>query len=189
MRDGRVNIGCCEGIMREHERLALNDLSKKLSYNFRRIPRESIEWIQAPSIKFIREKQFQGMPPGVLSAMGKAWIMYYRVDNMVFPTYRSFSLNFDKSRRITIVSPRNLMKDTITIRHPVYTSEMYTGIVSIIEVSIQDIQKLVGSYFGLGSVLSQSQDTISCIYILGDDDLLSILKMLNLNVANLNEVF
>lgn len=184
MRNGRVNIGCCEGIMREHERLAFNDLSKKLSYHFRNISRESIEWVRVPCMKFIKEKQFQGMPPGVLSARGEAWIMYHRTDNVIFPSYRSFSLDFDKSRRITVVSPRNLMKDTITIRHPVYTAEIYTGVVSIIEVSIQEILEYTKSHFGLGSIISQSQDTVSCIYVLGDEDLSSILKTFSLSTAN-----
>lgn len=189
MRNGRVNIGCCEGIMREHERLAFNDLSKKLGHHLRNIPGESIEWIRIPCMKFIKEKQFQGMPPGVLSARGEAWIMYYRAGNVIFPSYRSFSLDFDKGRRITVVSPRNLVKDTITIRHPVYTAEIYTGVVSIIEASIQEILKYTKSHFGLGSIVSQSQDTVSCVYVLGDEDLSSILKTFSLSTANLNEAF
>jgi len=189
MRNGRVNIGCCEGVMREHERLAFNDLSEKLSYRVREIPRKSIEWIRVSSVKFIKEKQFQGMPPGVLSAKGEAWLIYYRADNVIFPSYRSFSIDLDRGRRITLVSPRNLVRDTITIRHPVYTAETYTGVVSIIEVPIQEVLKHTKSHFGLGSIISQSSDVISCIYVLGDEDLSSILKTLSLAIADQNGVF
>ncbi len=167
--------------MREHERLAFNDLSEKLSYRFRNISKEYVEWILLPCMKFIKEKQFQGMPPGVLSTEGEAWIMYYRLDNVIFPTHRSFSLDLGKGRRITLVSPRNLVRDTITLRHPVYSTETYTGVVSIVEVSIQEILKRTKSHFGLGSVISQSQDTISCIYVLGDEDLSSVLKTFGLS--------
>jgi len=189
MRNGKVSVGCCEGIMREHERLAFNDLSEKLSYRIREIPRESIEWIRVSCVKFVKEKQFQGMPPGVLSAEGEAWLIYHRADNVIFPPYRSFSLDLDRGRRITFISPRNLVRDTITIRHPVYTAETYTGVVSIIEVSIQEILKHVKSHFGLGSIISQSSGVVSCIYVLGDEDLSSILKTLSLSIANQNRVF
>lgn len=189
MKNGKVLVGCCDGIIREHERSAFNNLSEKLSYNIRNISSGSIEWMRVSCVKFVKEKQFQGMPPGALSTRGEAWLIYNRADNIIFPSYRSFSLDLNEGRRITIISPRNLIRDTVTIRHPIYTAEIYTGVVSIIEVPIQEVLQSIKSCFGLGVILSKSQDVVSCIYVLGDEDLSSILKTLSLSTIDPNEVF
>ena len=181
-----VAIGCGEGDITNWELSVFTKLSKTLQH--KSLTTRNLKLVRLPGVKYVREKQTYGMPPGLLPKRGNVTLFYQPDDNVIFPVYKCLDIVFPNRAVLSIVSPKSVIKEKVKVRHPIY-NEIYRGVVSNAELSSSNLLQRFPRGVGLGVLLGLSRFTKRCeaVYLLGDEDFLAIVKAIQIGGGNFLE--